>query len=73
MNRSKGMAFGLDFVEELRQQYREDIDITKLAANLHIDAVVPADRLRGELILRFATMSDKTDVGYARRHPVTPV
>ncbi len=61
------------YVEELRQQYREDIDITKLAANLHIDAVIPADGLRGELIRRFATMTDKTDVGYARRHPVTPV
>ncbi|HLN64374.1 MAG TPA: acyl-CoA carboxylase subunit beta, partial [Symbiobacteriaceae bacterium] len=37
------------FVERLRQEYREDIDIYRLASELIVDAVVPFDRLRSEL------------------------
>lgn len=61
------------YIEELRQDYREDIDILKLAANLHVDAIVPGDDLRDELVRRFAVLGTKTDPGYARRHAVTPV
>jgi acetyl-CoA carboxylase carboxyltransferase component len=61
------------FVEELRQQYREDIDIVKLAAELHVDAIVPGAELRDEVIRRLAVMTGKTDPGYARRRPVIPV
>src|SRR5205807_2262062 len=43
------------FVEELREQYREDVDLYKLAAELHIDAIVPGDDLRNELVRRFAS------------------
>ena len=42
------------YVEELREEYRADIDLLKLAANLHVDAVVPGDDLRAELVRRFA-------------------
>src|SRR5438093_2076388 len=42
------------FIEELRQQYREDIDILKLASNLHVDAIVPGDDLRTELSRRLS-------------------
>ena len=37
------------YVESLREQYREDVDIYKLAAELHIDAIVPGAQLRDEL------------------------
>jgi methylmalonyl-CoA decarboxylase subunit alpha len=61
------------YIEELRRQYRDDIDITKLASNLHVDAIVPGDDLRDELIRRFEVLESKVDAGYARRRPVLPV
>jgi methylmalonyl-CoA decarboxylase subunit alpha len=61
------------YVEELRTQYREDIDVVKLAANLHVDAIVPGEDLRDELVRRFAVLESKTEVGYPRRRAVVPV
>jgi methylmalonyl-CoA decarboxylase subunit alpha len=62
-----------EYIEQLRQEYREDIDIVKLAANLHVDTIVQGDDLRTELGRRLAVLATKTDAGYARRRPVTPV
>ena len=61
------------YVQELRTQYREDIDIVKLASELHIDAIVQGDDLRTELMRRFEYTATKEDCGYRRRRPVTPV
>jgi methylmalonyl-CoA decarboxylase subunit alpha len=61
------------YVEELRQAYREDIDILKLASDLHVDALVPGDELRNELIRRFAVLGTKATSGYPRRRSVLPV
>jgi acetyl-CoA carboxylase carboxyltransferase component len=61
------------YVETLRQQYREDVDLYKLAADLHVDAVIAADALRAELILRFAASVRKRTWTWPRKHPVTPV
>jgi acetyl-CoA carboxylase carboxyltransferase component len=61
------------YIEQLRQQYREGIDILKLAAELHIDAIVPGDDLRAELLRRLAAAESKTVVGLPRRRPVLPV
>jgi acetyl-CoA carboxylase carboxyltransferase component len=61
------------FVEELRQQYREDIELVKLASNLIVDAVIPGDDLRAELIRRYELLASKTDSGYPRRRSVPPV
>ncbi len=61
------------YVAELRDQYREGVDLYKLAANLHVDAVVAGDELRGELVRRFAIAEGKVTSGYARRRPVLPV
>jgi acetyl-CoA carboxylase carboxyltransferase component len=61
------------YVEQLRQQYREDIDILKLAAELHVDAITPGDDLRAELIRRFANAAGKRVTGYPRRRSVLPV
>jgi acetyl-CoA carboxylase carboxyltransferase component len=61
------------YIEELRAEYRADIDILKLAANLHVDAIIPGDDLRGEIARRLAFFSTKHDQGYDRRRPVVPV
>jgi acetyl-CoA carboxylase carboxyltransferase component len=61
------------FVEELRQQYREDIDILKLASELHVDAITPGDELRAELVRRLANAATKQVPGYPRRRSVLPV
>ena len=61
------------YIEELRVQYRADIDVLKLAANLHVDAVVPGDELRGELLRRLATTGAKSVPSLPRRRPVLPV
>ncbi|HEX3696687.1 MAG TPA: acyl-CoA carboxylase subunit beta [Polyangia bacterium] len=61
------------FIEQLRQQYREDIDIVKLAADLHIDAIVPGDDLRVELSRRLAATDHKITPTFPRRRSVLPV
>jgi acetyl-CoA carboxylase carboxyltransferase component len=61
------------YVEELRAQYRADIDVLKLAANLHVDAVVPGEELRAELLRRLATTGAKSVPSLPRRRPVLPV
>ncbi|MFL5304354.1 MAG: acyl-CoA carboxylase subunit beta [Polyangia bacterium] len=61
------------YVEELRVQYRADIDLVKLAANLHVDAVVPGDELRAELLRRLSAAGAKSVPGFQRRRPVLPV
>ena len=40
--------------ERLRREYEQDIDILRLAAELHLDDVVEPEDLRDELVRRFA-------------------
>ncbi|HNF96802.1 MAG TPA: carboxyl transferase domain-containing protein, partial [Pseudomonadota bacterium] len=61
------------YIEQLRAEYREDIDIYKLAGDLHIDAIVEGDKLRSELIRRFAFAEKKKVPTYPRKRSVTPV
>ena len=61
------------YVPQLRDEYREDIDIMKLAGELVIDAVVPGDRLRAELVRRFGAYRSRRRADVARHHPVPPV
>jgi acetyl-CoA carboxylase carboxyltransferase component len=61
------------YIEELRREYREDIDLLKLASNLHVDAVVPGDNLRVELARRFEAARSKRVPGFERRRAVLPV
>jgi acetyl-CoA carboxylase carboxyltransferase component len=58
---------------QLRREYAEDIDVLHLASELAIDAVVPADELREDLIRRFAHAEGKRRQWPAKRNPVTPV
>jgi len=60
-------------VEELRREYAEDIDVLHLASELVVDAVVPPDELRAELVRRFALAVGKRREWPAKRNPVTPV
>jgi acetyl-CoA carboxylase carboxyltransferase component len=61
------------FIDEKRAEYSEDIDILHLASELVVDAVIEPDRLRDELVQRYALVERK-DRRFAERHnPVTPV
>jgi acetyl-CoA carboxylase carboxyltransferase component len=61
------------YVQKLRDEYNEDIDIVRLASELVVDAIVEPEDLRAELVRRFATYAGK-DRGFSRRrHGVTPV
>ena len=61
------------YVERLRAEYREDIDLMKLAANLVIDGIVPGAQLRAELIRRLEYMVSKQDERPKKKHCVYPV
>ncbi len=61
------------FVEKLREEYREDVDLKKLAASLVIDAVVPGGALRAELVRRLQYMETKSDERLPKKHCVYPV
>jgi len=58
---------------KLRQEYREDIDIERLASELVIDAIVPAPALRDEIAARFAAARGRRDPQPVKRRSVTPV
>ncbi len=60
-------------VQELRQEYAEDIDLLHLASELVIDAVVEPADLRTELIRRFAHAQNKLREWPRRHGSVTPV
>jgi acetyl-CoA carboxylase carboxyltransferase component len=59
------------YVEQLRAEYRQSIDIYKLASELVIDAVVAGDALRSEICARFALHSSSPSA--TRKHMVTPM
>jgi methylmalonyl-CoA decarboxylase subunit alpha len=61
------------YVEHLRADYTEDIDIMHLASELVVDAVVEPEALRAELIRRYAACRGKDRSFSRRRHGVTPV
>ena len=60
-------------VAQLQEEYREDIDLYRLAANLHVDAVVTGAELRGELARRFGFADGKTVFRHRKRRAVVPV
>ncbi len=61
------------YVAELREEYRRDIDIMKLASENVIDAVVSARDLRAELTRRFAFAEGKSRTRIDKRRSVIPV
>nr|WP_282033506.1 acyl-CoA carboxylase subunit beta [Metabacillus indicus] len=63
----------MKFVLEKQQEYKENIDIYKLASEMIVDDIVSADNLREELISRFSLYETKAIPFGERKHPVYPV
>jgi acetyl-CoA carboxylase carboxyltransferase component len=61
------------FVEKLRTEYAEEIDILHLASELVIDAVVQPEDLRQEIARRFELSAGRAREWPAKNNPVTPV
>jgi methylmalonyl-CoA decarboxylase subunit alpha len=61
------------YVQKLRDEYNEDIDIVRLASELVVDAIVEPEDLRAELVRRLASYAGKDRAFSRRRHGVTPV
>jgi methylmalonyl-CoA decarboxylase subunit alpha len=61
------------YVAALREEYREDIDVLKLASELVVDAIVPGERLRDELARRFRFHAEGYEPPRQRKRGVLPV
>ena len=61
------------FVEQKRAEYREDVDLYKLAAELVVDDIVHPLSLRNELIARFNAYESKEQAGYKKKRSVLQV
>ncbi len=61
------------FIEEKRQEYKENINVYRLASELVIDGIVNGNDLRTELIDRFKLYESKEVIFTDRKHPVYPV
>jgi len=60
-------------VKRLRDEYRADIDLEKLASELVIDAVIPTTELRREVARRFDRYAGKREERPRKKHMVPPV
>ncbi len=61
------------YVARLRDAYRADIDLMKLASEMIVDAVIPGERLRVEIGARLARSLANRGLPRARKHLVAPV
>ncbi len=61
------------FIQEKQKEYKEDIDIRRLAAELVVDEVIVPEDLRLELARRLALYENKNRDFSRRRHLVAPV
>jgi len=61
------------YVQQLRHEYKKDIDVEKLASELVVDAVVPGRDLRSELARRFAYSARGYEPPRRRKRSITPV
>ena len=60
-------------VAQLREEYRCDIDILKLASNLVVDGILPFDRLREEIVQRLSTAEPQPSPRQQRKHLISPM
>ncbi|ANX12177.1 carboxylase [Fictibacillus arsenicus] len=63
----------IQFVQQKQQEYKEHIDIYKLASEMIIDDIVSPSSLRDELKNRFSFYENKEMIFSERKHPVYPV
>ena len=68
----KPEAERIAYVQQLRDEYNADIDLRKLGADLHVDAIVDPADLRSELRTRLGR-ARRRDVWPVKRRSVTPV
>jgi len=68
----KPEAERIAYVQQLRDEYNADIDLRKLGADLHVDAIVDPVDLRSELSTRLGR-ARRRDVWPVKRRSVTPV
>jgi methylmalonyl-CoA decarboxylase subunit alpha len=61
------------YVKRLQEEYKEDIDLYRLASDLIVDAVVSPADLRQELANRFAAYATSQPPRVNRKHGVFPV
>lgn len=61
------------FIEQKRAEYREEIDVYRLASELIIDDVIEPNELRQTLEARFALYKNKEMTFTERKHGVRPV
>jgi acetyl-CoA carboxylase carboxyltransferase component len=61
------------FVKALRDEYREDVDLLKLASELVVDAIVPGDELRGELERRLELYAEAQTPPPHKKRGILPV
>ncbi len=61
------------YVQQLRDEYRRDVDIYKLASEQVVDAIVPGDELRAELLRRLEMYGQRNVPGPTKKHGVWPV
>ncbi|MBL9023398.1 MAG: acyl-CoA carboxylase subunit beta [Myxococcales bacterium] len=75
-NKIQAMPEGAErdgLVERLRAEYREDIDLVRVASELVVDHVVQPAQLREEIVRRFAAYEDKSEPRPKKKHLVSPV
>ncbi|MDV6376809.1 acyl-CoA carboxylase subunit beta [Sporosarcina sp. GW1-11] len=61
------------YIKEKHEEYKEEIDIYKMASELIIDEIVAPHSLRSVLATRFAYYETKEIKKTSRKHPVYPV
>ena len=62
-----------EYIEKLRAEFKEDIDIYRLASELIVDHVVAKDGLRDELVARLEIYASKEKDWPVKKRAVTPV
>jgi acetyl-CoA carboxylase carboxyltransferase component len=62
-----------EYVEQKRNEYRNDVDIHRLASELIIDGMISGSALRDELINRFNSLSEKRINTLKKKQGVLPV
>ncbi|MBU5266391.1 acyl-CoA carboxylase subunit beta [Virgibacillus proomii] len=61
------------FIKEKQEEYKEDIDIYRLASEMVVDAIIDPEKLRDELISRYELYDSKHVTFTERKHGVYPV
>lgn len=61
------------YVEQLRTEYEQDIDVYRLASELIVDEVLPKSEIRDELIRRLNVAVSKKQDWPDKKHAVSPV